>query len=141
MGHRFLQQVEEQADRLPTIHMPSLIRRALTALQYTYTPLLILFVLSLLWVVQTAERRKNFGLAATVLAVGYAFNVGNNFGIALLHTLEVDRYVRVQFITTIFSQAFCFVFLIAVLRQLPWKAEAHEAPKNSLEPERCGGAV
>jgi hypothetical protein len=133
MGRRFLERVEENADQLPTIRMLPPISWALIAFQYSYTPSLILFALSVLWVMQTAKRRKYFGLPATVLAVGYAFNVGNNVGIALMHTLEVARYTRVQYVTTIVSQAFCLVFLIAVLRQLLRKAEVQADSNEEVD--------
>jgi hypothetical protein len=110
----FRDAVAAAKDSAPTIAMPKLLKKTLDRLGNFYMPLLIGYLAAVPWLLCTARRRADFGLCAAVLAVGYAFNFGNNLGIAVLHTLEVSRYTYVQFATTILTEMLTAVFLAEI---------------------------
>lgn len=94
------------------IDMNKMLRRFINWLGNSYLIGLIGFLLALPWVTFHRRWRRAFGVAAAALVVGYAFNFGNNLGIAVMHTLEVSRYTYVQFCTTVWTEMLTFVFLI-----------------------------
>jgi hypothetical protein len=103
------------ASAAPVIDMNKALRLALKTLSHAYLPALLAFLVSLPFVLLKSEKRARFGILCAVLAIGYGFNFGNNLGIAILHTLEVNRYTYVQFATTVWTEMLTFVFLAEIL--------------------------
>ena len=101
-------------DASPMIAMNKNLRRVINALGNAYVPALLCFLATVPLVIFNKARRAKFGTACAIIAIGFAFNLGNNLGIAVLHTLEVSRYTYVQFATTIWTEMLTFVFLIEV---------------------------
>jgi hypothetical protein len=99
------------AARAPEIRTPWLLDRILNALAASYFPSFLLFLAALPWALGDKTRRARYGSLVALLAVAYGYNVGNNLGIAIFHTLQVNRYSLVQFGTTLFSQMLCLMFL------------------------------
>ncbi len=103
------------ANSAPMIDMNKALRRTVNALGNAYFPALLLFLFCLPFQLFNRERRASLGLFCALLAIGYGFNLGNNLGISILHTLEVSRYTYVQFATTVWTEMLTFVFLLEVL--------------------------
>ena len=92
------------------------LRRLVTRrLANCYLPGLLAWLATLPWLFWSAERRALYGVFAAILAVGYAFNFGNNLGIAILHTLEVSRYTYIQFATTLLTEMLTAVYLAEIV--------------------------
>ncbi|EDY18948.1 hypothetical protein CfE428DRAFT_3606 [Chthoniobacter flavus Ellin428] len=81
----------------------------------SYLPGMLLALLTIGWILADAELRATCGLFAVVVAVGYAYNLGNNVAIALFHTLGVGRYSHVQLVTTLFTQGLSLWMLVEVV--------------------------
>jgi len=107
----FLQMQAINAGRVPAIRSPQAFEWMLDVLAGTYLPIFLLFLAALPWALWNGGRRDRYGWFIALLAVAYGYNVGNNLGISIFHTLEVHRYSRVQFATTLFSQMLCLIFL------------------------------
>ena len=120
--------VAQLKDRETKIPVRKLLRLTLDRLGNCYLPVLVAYLATLPWICWRAERRARFGVFAAILATGYAFNFGNNLGIALLHTLEVSRYTYVQFATTLLTEMLTGVFLIEVLLAVVQTLRAPDAP-------------
>jgi hypothetical protein len=114
----FRASVAELKERATTIPLRKILRIALNRLGNFYLPGLIAWLAALPWVFWRAERRARFGVFAAILAVGYGLNFGNCLGIAVLHTLDVGRYTRVQFATTLITEMLTALFLAEVLLTL-----------------------
>jgi hypothetical protein len=60
--------------------------------------------------------RAHFLWLVVALWLGYSYNFGNCLTIAVVHSLEVTRYIRIQLIFTLFSQclSLCLLLELAV---------------------------
>ena len=123
-------------DRRTEIGMRKLLRHATNRLGNCYLPGLLAWLASLPWILWRAERRARYGIFAAILAVGYAFNFGNNLGIAILHTLEVSRYTYIQFATTLLTEMLTAVYLLDVALGLgaPFFARGKESAPAAAAP-------
>jgi hypothetical protein len=99
----------------PEIPMNKMQHLIMDRLSNCYLPGLLAFLATLPWICWRAERRARFGVIAAVLAIGYAFNFGNNLGIAIFHTLQISRYTHVQFATTLLTEMLTGIFLIEMV--------------------------
>ena len=127
-----LQALTTNAARAPEIRTPRLLDWTLAALAATYFPVFLLFLAALPWALLNRERRARYGRFIALLAVAYGYNVGNNLGISIFHTLEVVRYSHVQFATTLFSQMLGVTFL--------WEIAAPIFGRTSPGPKGTDGA-
>jgi hypothetical protein len=99
----------------PTIGTNPALQIMIKLLSHAYLPALLAFLACVPLVLADQERRARFGVFCAVVAIGYGFNLGNNLGIAVLHTLDVGRYTYVQYATTIWTEMLTFVFLAELL--------------------------
>ena len=76
-----------------------------------YMDLLLVALISPLLLISCAFRQHLFWLIAC-LWLAYSYNFGNCLTIAVVHSLEVTRYVRIQLIYTIFAQCLCLYFFL-----------------------------
>jgi hypothetical protein len=100
------------ADFPTAMKQPTILRKATDTLSHAYLAELLLFGAIAGWLLFSARDRTRLGLFCVVVAIGYAYNFGNNLSIAFLHSLWVGRYSQVQFVTTILVQ-FQTVILLA----------------------------
>jgi len=126
---KVLQTQAMDAARAAKIRTPRLFDWLLAALAATYLPVFLLFLAALPWALSDAERRARYGRLIALLAVAYGYNVGNNLGIAIFHTLEVSRYSQVQFATTLFSQMLCLFLLGEAATRSLFAPKATETPR------------
>jgi hypothetical protein len=60
--------------------------------------------------------RAHFAWLVAAIWLAYSYNFGNSLTIAVVHSMEVNRYVRIQLIFTIFSQCLSLGLLV----ELAW---------------------
>jgi hypothetical protein len=108
-------QVAEVKDRSTLVGIPRMLRRIVNWLGNAYLPLHLAWLAALPWICWSAEYRRRFGLFCVILAIGYAFNFGNNLGIAILHTLQISRYTYIQFGTTLLTEMLTGIFVMDLL--------------------------
>lgn len=94
------------------------IKKAEAILAATCLPVFLATFVAAVWVALRPERRRQYGLVIVVLLLAYAFNAGNNLGIAILHSLEVVRYTRIQLATTLFAQCGSIALFACLLADL-----------------------
>ena len=111
-------QVAQVKDRETVIGIRKTLRRIVNALGNAYLPLHLAWLAALPWICWRAEYRRQFGLFCLILGIGYAFNFGNNLGIAILHTLQISRYTYVQFTTTLLTEMLTGFFVMELLATL-----------------------
>lgn len=115
------------------VSMPKSLRPVANWLGNLYFPLLIAWFASLPVVLWSADFRRKFGLAAAIVGVGYAFNFGNNLGIAILHTLQISRYTYIQFATTLITEALTIAFLAEALAVVGQKVRGKVRTKSDSD--------
>lgn len=98
-----------------THHHKFLNKVVMPFLARSYLPGMLLALLTIGWILADAELRATCGMFAVVVALGYAYNLGNNVAIALFHTLGVGRYSHVQLVTTLFTQGLSLWMLVEVV--------------------------
>ena len=79
-----------------------------------YLDLLLVALLSPLILICRPFRRHLLWLVAGLWLV-YSYNFGNCLTIAVVHSLEVTRYVRIQLIYTVFAQCLSIYFLLETI--------------------------
>jgi hypothetical protein len=131
----FLQTQEMDVAHAPDIRTPQFFDWLLAALAATYFPVFLLFLAALPWALSDRERRARYGRFIALLAIAYGYNVGNNLGISVFHTLEVTRYSHVQFATTLFSQTLGLVFLGELAAEIVARTSVWPRPAPDLAKE------
>lgn len=81
----------------------------------SYLAGLLLASFTMIWLSRDIRIRAACGRFAAVVALGYAFNIGNCIGVAFLHTLGVGRYSHVQMATTLLTQVFSLWLVIEMI--------------------------
>jgi hypothetical protein len=76
-----------------------------------YMDLLLLALVSPLVLISCSFRHHLLWAVAALWLV-YSYNFGNCLTIAVVHSLEVTRYVRIQLIYTVFAQCLSIYFLL-----------------------------
>ena len=125
--------VAQVKDRETLIAMPKTLRRITNWLGNAYLPLHLAWLVALPWICWRAGNRRRFGVFCAILAVGYAFNLGNNLGIAILHTLQISRYTYVQFATTLLTELLTGFLLMELLATVILRFRGDD---TSARPER-----
>lgn len=93
---------------------PRLVEFLLVMLSRMYLPGLIAALAAFVLFAAKKDFRHGCGRLTTIVAVGYAWNLGNAVAIALFHTLGVGRYSHVQLATTMLTQFLSLAFVIEV---------------------------
>lgn len=79
-----------------------------------YLDLLLVALISPL-VLFSCAFRGHLSWAVAALLLAYSYNFGNCLTIAIVHSLEVTRYVRIQLIFTIFAQCLSIYFVLEAI--------------------------
>jgi hypothetical protein len=77
--------------------------------------------------------RAHFLWLIAALWLTYSYNFGNCLTIAIVHSLEVTRYVRIQLIFTVFAQCLS-LFLLLELAAFGLRASIARAPSRASPP-------
>lgn len=102
------------ANTRTSILQPSPFKVLLPFLAHSYLPGLFLGLAAMAWLLAESEIRKACGWFAVIVAVGYAYNLGNNLAIAFFHTLGIGRYSHVQLAVTLLTQGLSLWLVIEV---------------------------
>lgn len=113
---RFMHRTASFAQTAPVVEQPGLIRVVLALLMAAYLPLLLSAVTLggvVLW--REGEQTRLCWLAGFVL-FAYSFNAASCLEVAVVNSLEIVRYISVQFLFTLFAQMlaawFCLEFAL-----------------------------
>jgi hypothetical protein len=98
-----------------SVVQPKMFKPLMIFLARSYVPGLFLGLAAMAWLLAEADIRAACGRFATVVALGYAYNLGNNLAIALFHTLGIARYSHVQLATTLLTQVLSLWLVIEVV--------------------------
>jgi hypothetical protein len=108
----FISRTKSGAQSMPVIHQPDYVRFALSVMAVTHLPLLLITA-AIGAVVLTQERRRTrLGWLAAVVLLGYLYNLAACLEVAVIHSLEIGRYITVQMFPTIFVQSLALWFVI-----------------------------
>jgi len=80
----------------------------------SYLPGLLLGLAAMAWLLAETDIRAACGWFAALVALGYAYNLGNNLAIAFFHTLGIGRYSHVQLAVTLLTQGLSLWLVIEV---------------------------
>lgn len=94
---------------------PKVFKTLLPFFARSYLPGLLLALAAIAWLLAEADIRKACGWFAAVVALGYAYNLGNNLAIAFFHTLGIGRYSHVQLAVTLLTQGLSLWLVIEVV--------------------------
>jgi hypothetical protein len=101
---------------------PNVLKVLMPLLGGSYLPIFLLSGVVMVWLLVTPGLRAACGGFSAVVAIGYAYNLGNNLAIACFHTLGVGRYSHVQFGTTLLTQGLALCLFIEIA--LWWRRRA-----------------
>ena len=108
----FMSRMKSVAQSALAIHQPGYVRLALSVIALTHLPLLLIAAaLSAVVLSQERHRRRLGWLAAWVL-FGYVYNAAACLEIAVIHSLEIHRYINVQMYLTLLVQFFALWFVL-----------------------------
>ncbi len=93
---------------------PKIFKTLLPFFARSYLPGLLLGLAAMAWLLAEADLRKACGGFAAIVALGYAYNLGNNLAIAFFHTLGISRYSHVQLAVTLLTQGLSLWLVIEV---------------------------
>jgi hypothetical protein len=120
-AQQYLEAVSSLTASRAAVVQPDILKAVLTALASTYLAGLLFFLGVGVWLLVNAADRTRCGLLFVLVALGYAYNLGNNLSIAIFHTLGIGRYSHVQFATTLLVQFQTLLLLGEVLAPKIWR--------------------
>src|SRR5207245_11002410 len=115
----FLQRTKSLAENAPATKQLRLLRYALAGLAVSNMSLLVLgLILSAIIFWKQARWRRLRWLAALVL-FGSAYNAASCLEVAIVNSLEVDRYITVQMYSTLLTQILAFSLILEFALVVP----------------------
>ncbi len=108
----FMRRTEILSRSAPTVQQPRPIRFLLDLLAITYLPLLLSALALGLIVLLQADWRKRLGWLAALVLLGYLYNAGACFEVAVIQSLETRRYITVQMFLTLLVQFLALWFVL-----------------------------
>jgi len=112
---QYVASLQPLAERHYHEDQPKTFKALMPILAGSYLPGLLLAIAALAWLLADTEIRAICGRFATVVVLGYSYNLGNNLAIALFHTLGIGRYSHVQLATTLLTQGLALWLVIEVV--------------------------
>jgi hypothetical protein len=108
----FVSRAKSVPPRAAVMRQPRYVRLALSVMAVTHLPLLSIAA-ALGAVVLTQERhRRRLGWLAALVLLGYLCNAAACLEVAVIHSLEIRRYITVQMFLTLFVQFFALWFIL-----------------------------
>jgi hypothetical protein len=115
----------ELANAEPRLAQPKALSWLNGALSRTFTISIILMSIMLVVVLKNPSLRYNYGCFALTVMLFYTYSFANSLGIAIVHSMEITRYLTNQLIYCLLPQCMT-IFLTAELLA----RKSHE-PKRS----------
>jgi hypothetical protein len=100
----FLRRTKSLAQSAPITEQPGLLRRTLAELAASYLPLLLLTVILSAIIFWKQARWRPLRWLATFALFGFAYNAASCLEVAIVNSLEVQRYITVQMYATLLTQ-------------------------------------
>jgi hypothetical protein len=124
---------QELPDTKQKLFHPALIHWVKHLLAGTLPFTMILRGATILFVWWNPLRRKAYGLFLAATALMFCYSFGTNLGVAIMHSLEVERYVTNQLIYCVLPQCMT-LYVVGEITYLLWKQRSHagvQRPKAS----------
>jgi hypothetical protein len=135
----FMHRTEILSRSAPTIQQPRPIRLVLGLLAITYLPLLLSSLALGLTVLLRAEWRKRLGWLTALILLGYLYNAAACLEVAVIHSLEIRRYITVQMFLTLLTQFFALWFIIEFALEMRARQEHRFLIGPDTKDIRAGG--
>jgi hypothetical protein len=120
----FMSRAKSVPPRVAVIHQPRYVRLALSVMAVTHLPLLLIAA-ALGTVVLTQERhRRRLGWLAALVLLGYLCNAAACLEVAVIHSLEIRRYITVQMFLTLFVQFLALWFILEFALEMRVRAKS-----------------
>jgi hypothetical protein len=121
----FVTRAKSVAPRPVVIHQPRYARLALSVMAVTHLPLLLIAA-ALGAVVLTQKRwRRRLGWLAVLVLFGYLYNAAACLEVAVIHSLEIRRYITVQMFLTLVVQFFALWFILEFALEMRARQKHH----------------
>jgi len=108
----FISRTEALSQSAPVVHQPVYIRYASLVLARTYLPLLLITLLLSAAALFQAKWREHLGRLAALVLLAFLYNMAGCFEVAVIHSLELRRYVIVQLFPAILAQFLALWFVL-----------------------------
>ena len=108
----FMDRAKSVAQRAPVIHQPPAVRLALSIMAGTHLPLLLIAVVLGAVVLGQESHRGRLGRIATLVVLGYLCSSAACLEAAVIHSLEIPRYLTVQMYLTLLVQFSAMWFIL-----------------------------
>jgi hypothetical protein len=108
----FMSRMKSVAQSVPVIHQPSYVRLALAVMAVTHLPLLLTAGALGAGILMQERHRRRLGWLASLVLLGYLYNAAACLEVAVVHSLEIRRYITVQMFLTLLVQFFALWFIL-----------------------------
>jgi hypothetical protein len=116
-----LQRSTDLPDRAPVIEQNKFVRRTVIFLSAAYLPLLCATIALAIFLMLRREYRHQMGWLALITLFVFGYNAAACLETAILHSLDVPRYVTIQFYFTVLAEFLAIrVLLEAVAYWMRW---------------------
>ncbi len=123
----FINRTKALAQSAPVVQQPAYIRKPLHVLARTYLPLLLIAVPSSVAVLLREKWRRHLGWLAALVVFAYSYNMASCLEVAVVHSLELGRYVTVQLFFTILAQFLALWFILELALEMRSRIKARNA--------------
>jgi hypothetical protein len=126
----FMTRAKSVAQSAPVIHQPPDVRLALSVMAGTHLPLLLIAVALGVVVLGQESDRERLGPLAALVLLGYLCSAAACLEAAVIHSLEIRRYLTVQMYLTLLVQFFAMWFILEFALGMPARRKTSfpEAP-------------
>ncbi len=101
--------------RAPVIEQNKFVRRTVVFLSAAYLPLLCVTIALAIGLIRRRDYREQMGWLALITLFLFSYNAAVCLETAILHSLDVPRYVTIQFYFTVFAEFLAIRFLLEVV--------------------------
>lgn len=108
----FMVRTEMLSRNAPVVQQPRLVRIMLIFPERSYLPLLLSALVISAMVLLRKNRRRSLGWLAALALLGYLYNAASCLEVAVIHSLEIRRYITVHFFSVIFAQFLALWFIL-----------------------------
>jgi hypothetical protein len=121
----FMSRTKTIAQSALVIHQPPYVRLALSIMAGTHLPLLSIAAVLGAVVLTQERRRRRLGWLAALVLLGYLYNAAACLEVAVIHSLEIRRYITVQMVLTLLVQFFALWFILEFALELRARQKHH----------------
>jgi len=123
----FLEKSQELSGTEETLFHPIAIHWVNYLLARTLSLTIILLGIAASFVLWNTTRRQAYGPFLGVTALMFCYSLGTNLGVAIIHSLEVERYITNQLIYCVLPQCMT-LYIVGEITCLLWKRRGAPLP-------------